>query len=145
MARETANEPQIGINDLEWVERTADNAWYWRTVGHIAKAIKSDGCTGVPDFYKKSCLEHDIHTRCHTTIWGTPITEDDAAWVLHRRIQQWSMFGWFSPMSWWRWWVLHRFVHGPWNEGGKYHVRMEGRLILVFSPAHNVVLAVKME
>jgi len=131
--------------DLAWVERTGNNAWYWRTVAHIAKAIKSDGCTGVPDFYARACLEHDVHYRCHTTIWGTPITKAEADWILHRRIQQWSALGWFSPMSWWRWWVLRGFVHQPWDKGGKYHIEMEGRLILVFSPAHNVVLIVKME
>lgn len=99
----------------------------------------------MPDFYLPACLEHDIHYRTHETIWGTAITKGEADWIIHRRIQQWSWLGILSPMAWWRYWVLRGFVQKPWDEGGKYRIEREGRLILVFNPAHKIVLALKME
>jgi len=107
---------------LEWVEATANNPWYWRTVKHVAKALKSDGCTGVPDFYVDACLEHDCFYRTHQTIFGAPITKDEADWILKRRIQQWSWLGWLSPMAQWRYWFLRRFVRKPWERGGKQKI-----------------------
>lgn len=41
-------------------------------------------------------------------------------------------------------WV-DRTGDNAWEEGGKYHLEREGRLILVFNPAHKIVLALKMD
>src|SRR3990167_3372923 len=109
--------------DLEWVERTGDNVWYWQQVDAIAKELHSDGCTGIPDFFSRACLEHDIHYRTHQTIFGTPITKDEADWIMKRRVQQWSWFREFSPMAQWRFWFLRGFVRKPWERGGKQRIK----------------------
>ena len=128
-------------SDLEWVERTANNQWYWNAVAAVARAIKSDHCSGVPDFFSEACDEHDIHYRCHKTIFGTPITKKKADWIIGRRIQQRSWFGAWSPMAWWRQRYLERFVSRPWIEGWIYNiefengficVKREGRLVVMF-------------
>lgn len=56
---------------------------YWERVKRIAKALKGDGCTGVPDLtYKKCCDRHDIHyrtkMRLEDTGIPTPITRAEA-------------------------------------------------------------------
>ena len=107
---------------LEWVERTGDSAWYWGQIEVVAKELRSDGCTGVPDFHIRACLEHDVHYRTHQTIFGSPITKAEADWILKRRIQQWSWLGWLSPMAQWRYWFLRRFVRKPWERGGKQKI-----------------------
>ena len=44
-------------------------------VAQLAKALKGDGCTDVPDlFFTPCCDEHDIHYRTGNTITGKPIT-----------------------------------------------------------------------
>lgn len=78
------------------------DAKYWRTVRSKAKKLKSDGCTGVPDFYLECCLEHDIHYRTHKKMDGTRITKAQADKTLKECIQSRSIFGRYSPMAWWR-------------------------------------------
>ena len=68
-----------------------------------AKAILSDGCSGVPDFYWVVCVEHDsayAHRRDFFT--GQEITEEEADLMLRWGIQYHSWFGRYSPMAWWR-------------------------------------------
>lgn len=89
---------------------------YWVKVRRAAKALGSDGCTGVPDFYLDACLEHDVHWRTGHTVFGNRIS----LWAANRRfrqvIQSRSPLGRFDPLSWWRWaavslvayWRLHR-------------------------------------
>lgn len=67
-------------------------------------------------------FEHDCHYRTHHTIFGSPITKTEADYILKRRIQQRSIFGRYSPMAYWRWWVLRHLVKRPWIEGGKVEV-----------------------
>ena len=75
---------------------------YRRQVQAYAECLKSDGCTGVPDFYEDACFEHDIHFRTHLTIDDRPITFEEANHWLGERIKAESCFGRFSPMAWWR-------------------------------------------
>ena len=82
---------------------------YWVMIRRKARALKSDGCTGVPDFYLDCCLEHDIHYRTGKTLGGKPLTRAQADARLRRCIQSRSVFGWFSPMSWWRWAAVRLF------------------------------------
>lgn len=76
----------------------------WKLIRSLAADLKSDGCTGVKDFYKDSCLYHDV--LCRTGVdpfTGEPVTAADADYALRRCIQDRSKLGRFSPMSWFRW------------------------------------------
>lgn len=75
-----------------------------------AKAIelKSDGCTGVPDFHVDGCYEHDIAYRTGKDIYGNPITRAEADRrfrIYHQKHSYLAKLklGFFSPMAWWRW------------------------------------------
>ena len=76
---------------------------YRAHVRSLAARLGSDGCTGVPDFFRDACLEHDIAYRTGKTVDGVPLTRARADAIFRRRIQTDSWFGRLSPMSWWRW------------------------------------------
>lgn len=76
---------------------------YWVYVRKVASMLDSDGCSGVPDFYLESCLEHDIHYRTHHTLDGRSISRRQADMRIRRVVQSRSRFGVLSPLSWWRW------------------------------------------
>jgi len=57
------------------------NEAYWGPLRARAKALGSDGCTGVPDWYLDCCLEHDVHCRTGMTMQGQAISSDEAAVV----------------------------------------------------------------
>jgi hypothetical protein len=91
-----------------------------------ARALHADGCSGVPDFYLDACLEHDVHYRTHRWLSGLPLTRRQADACFRRRMQQTSLFGWFSPMALWRWGGVRLFgerawetddMGSPWSEG----------------------------
>lgn len=74
--------------------------------------IKSDGCSGVLDFYLIVCTEHDIGYGTHKDFFtGLPITEEDADLMLKWGIQWHSWLGRWSPIAWVRYRALSR-VHG---------------------------------
>jgi len=79
---------------------------YRTLVDHIASALGTDHCTGVPDFYSDACDEHDVHSRTHRTIDGDWLTKRQAAMIFKERIQTMSWFGRFSPMAQWRYWAV---------------------------------------
>lgn len=81
----------------------ARDSYYWVKVRRRAKELKSDGCTGVAEFYQDACFEHDIHWRTGYTLGGDRITTRQANMRFRRVIQDRSPFGLLSPMSWWRW------------------------------------------
>jgi len=93
------------------------NEQYWQRVRIRARELRSDGCTGVPNFYKDCCLEHDIAYRTGRDIDGRPVTREEADKQLRDCIQARSLFGKWSPMSWWRYWAVRwlagRSWHGP--------------------------------
>jgi hypothetical protein len=64
---------------------------------------KSDGCSGVKDWYVEACWEHDFHYRYGKTIYGDPITFDEANQRFRESMQMRSKLKRFSPLSWWRW------------------------------------------
>jgi len=88
---------------FRFIERTAWDEAYWLRMDKRALELKSDGCTGVPDTYLYSCKEHDVHTRTHKTVQGDAITFNQAAYCIRRRVQQGSVLGSLSPISWLRW------------------------------------------
>ena len=85
-------------------------------VMHLDKAISSDGCTGVSDFYRDCCVIHDLAYRGGIDPWGQPITRHQANINFRQCIQSRSTLGRFSPMSWIRWAgveVFGRFFYNP--------------------------------
>ena len=84
-------------------EALKTNEEYWTRVRARAKALGSDGCSGVPDWHVDCCYEHDVHWRTGMTMAGEHIGADDATKRFEQCIQQRSQFRQFSPMAWWRW------------------------------------------
>lgn len=99
----------------KWILDTADDKAYWRRVGIEAARLQSDGCTGVVDYLRWTCLEHDIHYRTHRFISGAPITFKEANYLFRRRIQQSSPLRVFSPVSWIRWAGVSLFGKKAWH------------------------------
>lgn len=64
---------------------------------------RSDGCTGVIDFYIRACIEHDFYFRTHHDFEGRLISFTEANMRFMRRIQKLSKFGIFSPLAIERW------------------------------------------
>jgi hypothetical protein len=89
---------------------------YWNTIEWWAKNYGSDGCSGVKDFYIQSCWEHDFHFRYAKTLFGDPITFNEANERFRQAIQMRSRWGRFSPMSWWRWIGVRAFGRAAWNK-----------------------------
>src|SRR5258705_13334522 len=83
--------------------RLPNDAKYWLHIRVRAAALKSDGCTGVPEFYHECCLEHDIHYKTGKTVYGDPITRAEADARLYACIASRSTWGHYSPLAWWRW------------------------------------------
>ena len=85
---------------------------YWVLIEQWAREYKSDGCTKSPDFgwCIRACWEHDYHFRFGVTVFGDPITFDQANTRMRQVIQMFSPiprgFKWLSPASWLYW----RFV-----------------------------------
>jgi len=68
-----------------------------------AEAVGSDGCTGVPEWHRDCCLEHDVHYRTGQTLTGVPINRAEADAVFRECLRRRSRLSWYSPLSWWRW------------------------------------------
>ena len=112
-----SSEGSVTRNELDkWLEDTAWDKLYWSDVHARAKELKSDGCTGVPDYLVWTCLEHDAHFRTHKMIDGTPIDFATANYVFRVRIEQGSGLGVFSPVAWWRWAGVSVFGRKAWGK-----------------------------
>ena|SRR3990167_1797839 len=91
--------------DLDiWLRNTAWDKLYWSDIDAKSKELKSDGCTGVPDYLVWTCKEHDIFFRTHYTLAGRSIDFRTANYIFRVRIQQGSGLGIFSPVAW-CWWA----------------------------------------
>lgn len=128
----------------------AKKALYWDWVREEAAKIKSDGCSGVPDFYLEACLQHDLayfyakNPRSAYTYWlkmdssegnaywnniegntywklADPMFQSEADAQFRKAIQKRSRLGVFSPMSWWRWLGLKVFGKKAWNRHKDTH------------------------
>lgn len=111
---------------------------YWDWVKSEAIDIKSDGCSDVPDFHLKCCLEHDLsywYAKCPKSAFNSYLLDEDDIWLrakslkqsdadarFRRCIQQDSIFGRFSPMSWWRFFALKIFGGKAWSQ----HRKLDG-------------------
>lgn len=115
------------------------NALFWSWVEQEATCIKSDGCTLVPDFYKKCCLIHDVaywygkSPSSAYTYWKNGLSRAEA-WkkadninqkaadlLLRNCIQENSWFGRWSPMAWWRFYTLRKLGGKAWRSHEATH------------------------
>lgn len=84
-------------------------------ISRISDFIKSDGCTGVPDWFLDDCIVHDWWYRMKIDFNGSPISREEAdkryRWMMQRR----SVFGVYSPMAWWRWAGVKLFGKSAWQ------------------------------
>ena len=105
-----------------FIEDTAHDNPYWNDVYTFANGLDSDGCSGVPDTFVWSCLEHDVHYRIHRFISGGDITKTQADYVLRRRVQQTQMSILKWPISWIRWFgvavLFRRASQNAWDSFG---------------------------
>ena len=107
----------------KWLRDTAWDREYWSGVHTLASTLKSDGCTGVPDWFKWTCLEHDCHYRTHQSLSGSPLSKEDADYILRVRIQQCDMSILKWPISWIRWFgvavVFKKISQNAWRGAPK--------------------------
>lgn len=65
--------------DRQWIDTVPPVAsGYWARVRTAAADLGSDGCTCSPDIHVDACYEHDVHWRTGATIYGAPITTQQA-------------------------------------------------------------------
>ena len=91
---------------------------YWNALKTWAQ-VESDGCTMVPDHYVEACWEHDFHFRYAVTLYGDPITIEQANRRFRDSIQMLSRLRWFSPLSWIRYAAINVFGRSAWNSSRK--------------------------
>lgn len=84
-------------------------------IKNIRLYINSDGCTGVPDFYKDECIKHDFYYRTHHDFSGRLLEKDNADRLFMRGIQLKSNFGRLSPMALWRYLGVKLFGKSAWE------------------------------
>lgn len=85
-------------------------------VTKLSDAIKSDGCTDIPEFHHDCCVIHDLGYRYGIDSWGRLISRDEIDANFRKCMQADSIFGRFDPMSWWRWAgvrIFGRFFYSP--------------------------------
>ena len=108
----------------------AKKALYWTWIRKEAAKIKSDGCSGVPDFHLDCCLQHDlsyVYGKCPRSAYhhycddvglywevADSISKREADATFRKCNQALSPFGKLSPMSWWRWAGVRIFGKGIW-------------------------------
>lgn len=93
---------------------------YWIRLKQWAFDTKSDGCSDVPDFYVECCWQHDRGYQTGENIDGVKYPNRKAIDDEFRKcMQDRSIFGRFSPMSWWRWAAVRLFGWMPWRSEAK--------------------------
>ncbi len=90
-------------------------------ITNIKLYIDSDGCTGVPDFYKEECIKHDFYYRTHHNFAGKLISREEADKLFLLGIQAKSKFKKYSPMAFWRYIGVRLFGKSAWLEGNSCH------------------------
>lgn len=96
--------------DLDWLKNP--KSWMWLKVKHWAGVNKSDGCTGVADFYIECCWYHDKLYQTGLDFNNQPVTRAEADRRFRLCMQSRSKLGRFSPMSWWRFSGVRIFGRG---------------------------------
>ena len=106
----------------KFIDTTAWDKPYWIDIRALATNLDADGCSGVPDTFVWSCLEHDVHYRTHKFVYGAVITKREADYILRRRVQQTQMSILKWPISWIRWFgvavIFRRVSQDAWDSFG---------------------------
>jgi hypothetical protein len=68
-----------------------------------AREIGGDGCTGVRDWWRHCCDEHDVYYRTGADLEGQPVSRAEADARFRRCIQASTPLGIWHPISWTRW------------------------------------------
>ena len=97
------------LSTLYWPSLTQDD------FDLIGKFVESDGCTGVPDFYRDCCVIHDWWFRTHRNLDGTSITEARANSNLKQCIQTRSVLGKASLIARLWYWGVRKFGKKAWT------------------------------
>ena len=97
------------LSTLDWQQLTQAD------FDKIDRFIESDGCTGVPDFYRNGCVIHDWWYRTHRNLDATPISEKQADVGLKEYIISRSPLGRFSLISWWYYRGVRMFGKKAWR------------------------------
>jgi hypothetical protein len=104
----------------QWCEDNLSTQDYRRftekDIQKIKEKCNSDGCTGVSNAHVYACYVHDFLYEFHVDFYGNPITQEQADKILRELIQLKSVFGVFSPMSWWRWVGVRVFGKSHWDK-----------------------------
>ncbi len=102
-----------------WKKWKAHYELHAKVVKLKASYLEADGCSGVPEFYRMACLEHDIAYRTHVGyIDNQIINKEEADLRFKWHTQMLSPFGRFSPMAQWRYWGVYFLADKAW-EGEK--------------------------
>lgn len=104
---------------------------YWDWIKAEAKAIDSDGCSGVSDIYLNCCLEHDLgywYGKIPASAYANYLQDVDEYWegatitsrsevdkTFRQCIQSRSKVGRWSPVSWVRWVGVRLFGKKIWG------------------------------
>lgn len=57
-----------------------DDDEYWSAVERRALELNTDGCSGLLQWFRRFCWEHDIHYRTHKTLDGKKIGKWRSDW-----------------------------------------------------------------
>lgn len=87
----------------------------------VKNYIRSDGCTGVPDYFVTACREHDFYYRTHHAFCGRLINRAEADKRFRKRImslaRQRGGLTYLAGIwiSWWRWAGVRILGGEAWN------------------------------
>ena len=106
---------------------------YWALIEQWAKTCGSDGCTGVPDLWcLPGCREHDFHYRYGATLFGDPISFQEANLRFRQVLQAYSPLGpllrflhlsLLSPTAWLYWRGVARLGQPIWDAHRKRNLK----------------------
>jgi hypothetical protein len=94
---------------------------YWQRVKQHARALRGDGCSGVPDVWGRPCCdEHDVAYRCHNDPDGQLITRAQADARFRRCLASRSPLrhlglAFASPLAWLYWLGVRLFGRRAWR------------------------------
>ncbi len=88
--------------------KTAESR-YWQRVNDAADAIGTDGCSFVGPAFRDCCKRHDLEYRTGKTIDGGLVSKHEADRRFLACMQSRSIFGWYTPMGWIRYWAVSRW------------------------------------
>jgi len=84
--------------------------------------IKSDGCTGVPDFYVDECIKHDFYYRTKHDFSGRLIRRKTADLNFRLGIQNKSKLGRFDLLAWIRWGGVRLLGGSAWEGKRRFRI-----------------------